>query len=171
MHPLQVLREKSERAEMIHTAELAELAAADAAAHPADTENGNNKDGQAKVVSDTGSDKVQHSSWFETWKANTIDRDVTVEGMTHEKVRDIHGNGEVFDTDAEEVFKYLQVFTACCSSLAHGANDVANAIGPLAATAQIWKTGSFSSQSKVAKYALCSLQRFNALEYRRTGNN
>lgn len=29
-----------------------------------------------------------------------------------------------------EVFKYVQVATAICDAFAHGANDVANAMGP-----------------------------------------
>lgn len=32
----------------------------------------------------------------------------------------------------EEVFRWIQILTACYVSLAHGANDVANAMGPLA---------------------------------------
>ena len=98
--------------------------------------------------------EVHLSSWFQNFKKNTIDRDVHAEGLTNEKVSNIHANGEIFETNTEEVFKYLQVFTACCDSLAHGANDVANAIGPLAAVAQIWQTGSFNSKSKVDKYVL-----------------
>ncbi len=47
----------------------------------------------------------------------------------------LHDEAEKFDTKTEEVFKYLQIFTAICDAFSHGANDVANAIGPFAA---IW---------------------------------
>ncbi|CAM9492879.1 unnamed protein product, partial [Choristocarpus tenellus] len=45
----------------------------------------------------------------------------------------IHSTAEKFDVRSEEVFKYVQVFTAICDSFSHGANDVANAMGPFAA--------------------------------------
>jgi PiT family inorganic phosphate transporter len=34
----------------------------------------------------------------------------------------------------EQIFRYLQVFTACYVAFAHGSNDVANAVGPVSAT-------------------------------------
>jgi sodium-dependent phosphate transporter len=49
------------------------------------------------------------------------------------KVTEIHVKAEKFDERTEEVFKYLQIFSAICDSFSHGANDVANAIGPFAA--------------------------------------
>lgn len=48
-------------------------------------------------------------------------------------VANIHEIAEVFDEKTENYFKYLQVFTAIFDSFSHGANDVANAIGPFAA--------------------------------------
>jgi sodium-dependent phosphate transporter len=48
-------------------------------------------------------------------------------------VSDLHDNAEKFDAKTEEVFKYLQVFTAMCDAFSHGTNDVANAVGPFAA--------------------------------------
>ena len=46
------------------------------------------------------------------------------------------------DNDAEDIFRGIQVGTACYVALAQGANDVANAIGPLAVIYFLVKTGS-----------------------------
>lgn len=60
-----------------------------------------------------------------------------------------------FDSRAESVFRYLQVFTAICASFAHGASDVSNAVGPLAAIMQVYETGSVASSSSVPIWVLC----------------
>ena len=39
-------------------------------------------------------------------------------------------------TDSEAQFAYLMIFTSCAVAFAHGSNDVANAVGPLAAIYQ-----------------------------------
>lgn len=41
----------------------------------------------------------------------------------------------------EKVFAILMIVTACCMAFAHGSNDVANAIGPLAAVVSIVNSG------------------------------
>ena len=41
----------------------------------------------------------------------------------------------------EKVFKPMMIFTACAMAFAHGSNDVANGIGPLAAVASIVNSG------------------------------
>ncbi|MBM7071295.1 inorganic phosphate transporter [Shewanella sp. 202IG2-18] len=43
--------------------------------------------------------------------------------------------------NVEKVFAILMVVTACCMAFAHGSNDVANAIGPLAAVVSIIQAG------------------------------
>ena len=53
-------------------------------------------------------------------------------------VSNIHTNAEKFDKKTEEVFKFLQVFTAICDAFSHGANDVANSIGPFVAIYTIY---------------------------------
>lgn len=55
-----------------------------------------------------------------------------------DEIKKIHENSEKFDEKTEESFKYLQIFTAMCDSFSHGANDVANAIGPYAAIVTIY---------------------------------
>ena len=58
-----------------------------------------------------------------------------------EIITKIHEEAEIFDPCTEEFFKSIQVFTAICDSFSHGANDVANAIGPFMAIYIISKNG------------------------------
>ncbi|MDA8561134.1 inorganic phosphate transporter [Nitrospinae bacterium] len=48
--------------------------------------------------------------------------------------------------ETENVFKYLQILTAFYVAFAHGSNDVANAVGPLAAVVAILKDGQVHMQ-------------------------
>lgn len=75
-----------------------------------------------------------------------VDKDVHVAA--------IHANAEVFPPATEQVFKYLQVFTACCVSFAHGANDVANAIGPFAGIWYVYNNYNVSSNAETPKWIL-----------------
>lgn len=54
----------------------------------------------------------------------------------------------------ENVFGSLQVFTACYIAFAHGANDVANAIGPVAAIFSILKTKTIIMKVSVPPWIL-----------------
>jgi PiT family inorganic phosphate transporter len=49
--------------------------------------------------------------------------------------------GDVTFDGVEKVFAVLMVFTACAMAFAHGSNDVANAVGPLAAIANVIQSG------------------------------
>eukprot|EP00492_Amphilonche_elongata_P005145 TRINITY_DN63_c0_g1_i2.p1 TRINITY_DN63_c0_g1~~TRINITY_DN63_c0_g1_i2.p1 ORF type:complete len:238 (-),score=35.48 TRINITY_DN63_c0_g1_i2:385-1098(-) len=53
-------------------------------------------------------------------------------------VLEMLSKAEKHDEKAELAFSYLQVFSACFDAFAHGANDVANSIGPMAAVYGIW---------------------------------
>ncbi len=55
---------------------------------------------------------------------------------------------------AEQIFRRMQVFTACYVSLAHGANDVANAVGPVAGIYSIYRTGVVLPEAHVPIYLL-----------------
>lgn len=65
------------------------------------------------------------------------------------KVYQMHKNAEVFDPSTEKLFTYLQIITAIFNSFAHGANDVANAIGPFAACIAIYNSGSATAEATV----------------------
>jgi PiT family inorganic phosphate transporter len=52
----------------------------------------------------------------------------------------IENGGNRF-ANVERVFAVLMVFTACAMAFAHGSNDVANAVGPLAAVASVISSG------------------------------
>ena len=54
----------------------------------------------------------------------------------------------------ERIFIYLQILSAGFVAFAHGANDVANAIGPLAAVINIVQTGAVSMKSAVPTWVL-----------------
>ena len=58
---------------------------------------------------------------------------------------DMHDNCMRHDPDTEEMFKFVQVFSAIIGSLSHGANDIANAMGPFAAIYTIWKINAVPS--------------------------
>jgi PiT family inorganic phosphate transporter len=57
-------------------------------------------------------------------------------------------------TNVEKIFGVLMVFTACGMAFAHGSNDVANAIGPVAAIVSIVKTGVVAQQSELSTWIL-----------------
>ena len=54
----------------------------------------------------------------------------------------------------ERIFIFLQILTACFVAFAHGANDVANAIGPLSAAVQTINQGAVAATSVVPMWAL-----------------
>lgn len=54
----------------------------------------------------------------------------------------------------ERVFVVLQIMTACAVAFAHGSNDVANSIGPLAAVHSIVTTGAAGAKAAVEPWML-----------------
>lgn len=62
------------------------------------------------------------------------------------RVKDKPGKNPSFHyASVERVFSVLMLFTACAMAFAHGSNDVANAIGPLAAIEQLVNEGTITS--------------------------
>lgn len=56
------------------------------------------------------------------------------------RLADMHNRAAHYDNEAEHLYSFLQVMTACTASFAHGSNDVSNAIGPLTVVFQTWRS-------------------------------
>lgn len=101
-----------------------------------------------------------HVWWFLKWLVlRGVDQDVV--GSQSEKsvlagdVEEIHARASHFDNRAEFLYTFLQVMTAAAASFTHGANDVANAVGPYASIYQIWRTSEIpGKKSNVPLWAL-----------------
>ncbi|SMC18755.1 inorganic phosphate transporter, PiT family [Desulfacinum hydrothermale DSM 13146] len=61
---------------------------------------------------------------------------------------------KIDEEGVEEIFRRFQVFTSCYVALAHGANDVANAIGPLAGIYAIYTMHTVSPKAPVPWFLL-----------------
>eukprot|EP00965_Chrysotila_dentata_P059399 1970857-Pleurochrysis_carterae.AAC.2 len=87
------------------------------------------------TASESGVGKWANKLWDDTKRHATQGMNVNIHDAIQEdtEVQALHDHAEKFDPKAEAVFRYIQVFTAICDSFAHGANDVANAMGPFMA--------------------------------------
>ncbi len=56
--------------------------------------------------------------------------------------------------NVEKIFAVLMVFTAAAMAFAHGSNDVANAVGPMAAVISIAQSGELASKSSLPPWVL-----------------
>ncbi|GLC54682.1 hypothetical protein PLESTB_000895000 [Pleodorina starrii] len=114
---------------------------------------------QAAQQQDRNSNHVQFQKTFDQLKAIVLrGTDVNVHDCV-ERGGDpvavaIHAHAEVFDPSTEHAFKYLQVVTAICDSFSHGANDVANSVGPLAAIWHIYRYQRLDVDSEVLLWVL-----------------
>jgi len=52
----------------------------------------------------------------------------------------VHESAPKYENKTEHLYSFLQVVTASLNSFAHGSNDVANAVGPLAAIYFVWSS-------------------------------
>lgn len=69
---------------------------------------------------------------------DVISNQVNSSGTLGHGVRDMHSKSKFYDNKIEYLFSLLQAITACTMSFAHGANDIANASGPLSTVYLVW---------------------------------
>ena len=68
---------------------------------------------------------------------------------------DVEADKNFHFASVEKVFAVLMIFTACAMAFAHGSNDVANAVGPLAAIVGVINSGGeIASKSVVPSWVL-----------------
>ena len=72
-----------------------------------------------------------------------------------QKRYEYHTNSSEYQS-VEKLFVYLQILSACCVAFAHGANDVANAIGPMSAIISVAMAGgqTIAAKTPVPVWAL-----------------
>ncbi len=67
---------------------------------------------------------------------------------------DPRADREFHYANVERVFAGLMIMTACGMAFAHGSNDVANAVGPVAAVVSVAQTGDVTQQAPLAVWVL-----------------
>ena len=68
---------------------------------------------------------------------------------------DVQADKSFHFSSVEKVFSVMMIFTACSMAFAHGSNDVANAVGPLAAVVSVVHTGGeIAGKSSVPAWVL-----------------
>lgn len=67
----------------------------------------------------------------------------------------MHSKSKFYDNKIEFLFSLLQAITAATMSFAHGANDIANATGPLSTVYLVWNTNTIGKKADVPIWVLC----------------
>jgi sodium-dependent phosphate transporter len=98
-----------------------------------------NKDALLQLVQDK-------NNFISSLLLTGVSQDITIKNQD--------ANVEEFEQETENIYKYLQVFSSCCVAFAHGANDVANAIGPYAAIWYIYENSAISNTVTTPKWML-----------------
>lgn len=72
----------------------------------------------------------------------------------NDKIEKLHDNAHKLDYKSDRLCSWIQIITACFSAFAHGSNDVANAVAPLATIYHIYKHGSITKKADVPVWIL-----------------
>jgi phosphate/sulfate permease len=104
---------------------------------------------------------VQELSWVNpqkwwNWFKFLLLRGVAMDVVTHDsaKLRDIHARANRYDVRVEHLWTYCQVMSAMLMSIAHGSNDIANAVGPLSAVWATYHSGEVDTESDTPVWIL-----------------
>ena len=70
------------------------------------------------------------------------------------EIDDLHSNSTDIKEETEKLCSWIQIITACFSSFAHGSNDIANSIAPLATIYHIYQYNSIAKKADVPIWLL-----------------
>ncbi|KAJ5512099.1 Phosphate transporter [Penicillium fimorum] len=99
-------------------------------------------------------DPVRELSWTNPQKIYGYLKYMFLQGVTRDVVshdsaelRAIHARAHRYDDRVEHLWTYCQVVSAMMMSIAHGSNDVANAVGPWAAVYSTYHAGAVETKA------------------------
>lgn len=104
---------------------------------------------------------VKELSWFNpkklfNWCKFLLLQGISRDCVTHDTaaLRAIHARAHRYDVRVEHMWTYCQVISAMMMSIAHGSNDVANAVGPWSASYQTFRAGIVNTESNTPVWML-----------------
>jgi len=94
----------------------------------------------------------KESLFKKVFKTITYGVNYDIHANTSEEIKKIHEGVEEFDEEIENHYRYLQIFSSSCVAFAHGANDVANAIGPFIGILYVYENMVMSTKANAPKW-------------------
>jgi phosphate/sulfate permease len=83
------------------------------------------------------------ANWTKFLLLQGVSRDV----VTQKNLGAVHARAIVYDNRVEHLYTYAQVASAMMMSIAHGSNDVANAVGPWVASYNTYTSGEVTAKA------------------------
>ncbi|KAF2824119.1 phosphate transporter [Ophiobolus disseminans] len=97
-------------------------------------------------------DPVRHLPFYSPKKIGNWTKYILLQGVSRDVVTQknlgaVHARAVVYDNRVEHLWTYAQVASAMMMSIAHGSNDVANAVGPWVASYNTYTSGQVTSKA------------------------
>jgi sodium-dependent phosphate transporter len=102
-----------------------------------------------KYLGPTNGTPIYHPARAYAWVKYIFLRGVSKDCVTFEAedLHSIHAHAAIYDNKVEHLWTYAQVASAMMMSIAHGSNDVANAVAPWVAAYNTYVTGEVTSKA------------------------
>lgn len=88
-----------------------------------------------------------HPKKMANWAKYLFLQGVARDVVTQKNLGAVHARAVVYDNKTEHLWTYAQVASAMMMSIAHGSNDVANAVGPWVASYNTYESGEVTSKA------------------------